>query len=78
MSTILRRLDASAKTHATNARACETYARALATYERVRANLKNSDRKMVKSARVPNLKGALHSRLCPNRSALINKNWPGH
>ena len=40
MSTILRRLDSSTKTHA-------TYARARETYERARANLKNSDRKML-------------------------------
>lgn len=45
MSTIFERVDASTKTHATNAKARATYARARLTYERARANLKNSDRK---------------------------------
>lgn len=48
MSTILSRLDATTNTHATIAR-----------HAIARAKLKNSDRKVLKSARAPNVKKAL-------------------
>lgn len=49
MSTIFSRLDATTNTHA-------TIARARARHAIARAKLKNSDRKMLKSARAPNVK----------------------
>lgn len=52
MSTILSRLHATTNTHA-------TIARARARHAIARAKLKNSDRKMLKSARAPNVKKGL-------------------
>lgn len=52
MPTILRRLDATTKRYATNARACVAYAIAC-------AKPKNPYRKVLESVRAPIVKGAL-------------------
>ena len=54
MSAILKRLDGTTKTHATNERHRTTYAKG-------RASLKNSDRKVLISARLPTVKEVLNT-----------------